>query len=74
MNDNLRDERCRETEKGWLKTNYTGLMDEREQSPGLGQTRAAMLTEKKKSHKHIIFVLTVIHGRWREPQKSEEYL
>lgn len=74
MNDNQRDERCRETEKGWLKTNYTDLMDERERSPGLGQTRAAMLAAEKKSHKHIIFVLTVIHGRWREPQKSEECL
>lgn len=74
MNDNPHDERCRQTEKGWLKTNYTDLMDERERSPGLGQTRAAMLAEEKKPHKRIIFVLTVIHGRWREPQKSEECL
>lgn len=59
--------------EGLAKTNYTDLIDKWEQGPGPGHTEAAMLAEKHthiKSHSHI-FLLTAVHGRLREPQRSE---
>ena len=51
-----------------MKTNYADLLDKGEQSPGTGPKQAAMLGGKHTcSH---MFVLTAVHGRLREPQKS----